>query len=148
MQKDLVHRIEQIETILYGVIALLLIVACVAILGTAAVHFVSEIRSGNVVLGLVHLLEYLLLAFMAVELLYTVCVSLRTHKLSAEPFLIVGLVAAIRRILAVSVEGSTYLHGDDLLKFRLALWEIALLTGSVLILVISIHVLRRGRTEE
>ena len=147
MNQTLVRRIEQIETVLYGIIALLLVVASLAILGTASVNFVVEIRSGEVVLGLVHLLEYLLLAFMAVELLYTVCVSIRTHKLSAEPFLIVGLVAAIRRILAVSVEGSQYLHGSDFVKFRFALWEIGLLTVAVLILVISIHILRRGRKQ-
>ena len=148
MQPSIVRRIEQVETILYTIIAVLLVVACLAILGAASVNFVVEIRAGEVVLGLVHLLEYLLLAFMAVELLYTVCVSLRTHKLSAEPFLIVGLVAAIRRILAVSVGGSTYLHASDFVKFRFALWEIGLLTVAVFVLVLSIHTLRKGREQE
>jgi Phosphate-starvation-inducible E family len=35
------------------------------------------------------------------EIVHTVVLSLRTHRLIAQPFLIVGLVAVIRRILAL-----------------------------------------------
>jgi hypothetical protein len=37
---------------------------------------------------------------MIVEILHTVRISLRSHILVAEPFLIVGLIAAVRRILS------------------------------------------------
>jgi Phosphate-starvation-inducible E family len=41
---------------------------------------------------------------MVVELLYTVQVSFREHTIVPEPFLIVGLVAVIRRILVITAE--------------------------------------------
>ena len=36
-----------------------------------------------------------------VEIVHTVVLSLRAHRLAAQPFIIVGLVAVIRRILFV-----------------------------------------------
>jgi hypothetical protein len=38
------------------------------------------------------------------ELLYTVQVSFREHALVSEPFLLVGLISAIRRVLVVTAE--------------------------------------------
>jgi uncharacterized membrane protein (DUF373 family) len=40
-----------------------------------------------------------LLILLIVELLYTVQVSFREHAVMPEPFLLVGLIAAIRRVL-------------------------------------------------
>jgi hypothetical protein len=79
---------------------------------------------------------------MVVELLYTVTVSIRTRSLSAEPFLIVGLVAAVRRVLTLSVEAANIMQ-TDLELFKLAMIEIGLLVLSILVLVIAIHILRR-----
>jgi hypothetical protein len=50
-------------------------------------------------------LDLMLLVLMLVELAYTVITSLRGTDLSAEPFLIVGLIAVIRRILVITIGG-------------------------------------------
>ena len=36
-----------------------------------------------------------------VEIVYTVVLSLRAHRLVAQPFIVVGLIAVVRRILFV-----------------------------------------------
>jgi uncharacterized membrane protein (DUF373 family) len=41
-----------------------------------------------------------------VEIVYTVVLSLREHRLVAQPFIVAGLVAVIRRILLVLTPGS------------------------------------------
>ena len=46
----------------------------------------------------------LLLVLMMIELLCTVRVSMREHSLSAEPFLIAGLIAGVRRVLVISAD--------------------------------------------
>jgi uncharacterized membrane protein (DUF373 family) len=51
--------------------------------------------------AIVSVLDRLLLLLMVVELLYTVQVSFREHAIVPEPFLIVGLVAATRRVLVL-----------------------------------------------
>jgi Phosphate-starvation-inducible E family len=41
---------------------------------------------------------------MLVEILHTIRISVRSHVLVPEPFLIVGLIATIRRILVITLE--------------------------------------------
>ena len=49
-------------------------------------------------------LEEGLLLFMVAELLYTVRATLRDRTLAAEPFLVVGLIAGIRRVLILTAK--------------------------------------------
>lgn len=91
------------------------------------------------------LLDRLLLILMVVEILYTVQVSLREHTLVPEPFLVVGLIAGIRRILVLTAEFSDMIQeGGDV--FRNAMIELALLTVLVLALVVALALLRRRVT--
>ncbi len=52
------------------------------------------------------LLDRVLLVLILVEIVYTVVLSLREHRLVAQPFIVVGLIAVIRRILFVLTPGS------------------------------------------
>jgi len=79
---------------------------------------------------------------MVVELLYTVQVSFREHAVLPEPFLIVGLVAVVRRILVITAE-TTELQVKTETVFRFALIELGLLTVMVVALVASLLMLRR-----
>jgi len=58
--------------------------------------------NGGAQAAILELLDRSLLILMFVELLYTVQVSFRAHALKPEPFLVVGLIAAVRRILVVT----------------------------------------------
>jgi uncharacterized membrane protein (DUF373 family) len=55
----------------------------------------------NVTAAASGLLDQLLLVLIVAEIVHTVVLSLRTHQLVAQPFIVVGLVAVIRRILLV-----------------------------------------------
>lgn len=137
------RMLERAEDVIYTAAGVLLAFAALMILGHTLVAFIGHMAHGEVIKGIIELLEQLLLALMSVELLYTVLVSLRTHSLSAEPFLIVGLVAAVRRVLTISVEAAHFFT-TDMEKFRMALYEIGLLAVTILILVVCIFILRRS----
>jgi uncharacterized membrane protein (DUF373 family) len=93
-------------------------------------------------------LDVVLLVLMVVELAYTVVLSLRGAVLSAEPFLIVGLIAVIRRILVITV-GEVHGAGTASQLSQTSSAELAILTGVVLAFVVSITLLRwRGPTED
>jgi hypothetical protein len=85
---------------------------------------------------------------MLVEILHTVRISIRSHILVIiEPFLVVGLIASIRRILVISLEaasltkrGSVTTEGASI--FRTSMIELGLLGLLILILVVSISLLR------
>ena len=88
------------------------------------------------------LLDQVLLVFMIVEILYTVQISFREHALVPEPFLIVGLIAGIRRVLVLTAEfGELLGKGGDV--FRHAMLELALLTVMVLALVAALVLVRK-----
>jgi uncharacterized membrane protein (DUF373 family) len=53
------------------------------------------------------LLDQVLLVLILVEIVYTVVLSLRAHRLAAQPFIVVGLVAVIRRILVLLSSAGT-----------------------------------------
>ncbi len=90
-------------------------------------------------------LDVMLLVLMMVELAYTVTVSLRGTVLAAEPFLIVGLIAVIRRMLVITIGdvngGASLPAGSPGLGAQPI--ELGILTGVVLVLVGSIVLLRR-----
>jgi len=44
---------------------------------------------------------------MLVEILHIVRISIRSHVLVIEPFLLVGLIASIRRILVIALQAAT-----------------------------------------
>lgn len=95
-------------------------------------------------------LNLMLLVLMMVELAYTVLVSLRGKVLSAEPFLIVGLIAVIRRILVITIgDVNTSTAGPAAAQAAGGLdaqpMTLGVLTAIVLALVGSI-VLLRGRS--
>ena len=80
-----------------------------------------------------------------VELLYTVHVSFREHVLTAPPFLLVALIAAVRRILVLTAEAKTVAETRPE-AFREHVLELGLLTVMALSLVICLYLLRTRDT--
>ena len=93
-----------VEDIVYVGLGLLLAISALLLLGSGAVAFAGAVSDGQLASAVISLLDRLLLTLMIVELLYTVQVSFREHTLVPEPFLLVGLVAATRRILVLTAE--------------------------------------------
>lgn len=93
-------------------------------------------------------LDQLLLVLMLVEILHTVRISIRSHTLVMEPFLVVGLIASIRRILVISLEAAALTKDgrwlpDGASIFWASMIELGLLGLLVLVLVYCITLLRR-----
>ena len=95
--------LQRIEHVLYQVAAYLLVVAAVAPLATAVIEVIATWSSG-VDKAIVHLLDRVLLALMLAEITYTLRQAERTHTLTATPFLVIGTIAAVRRMLIVTAE--------------------------------------------
>jgi hypothetical protein len=90
---------------------------------------------------------------MLVEILHTVRISIRSHILVTEPFLIVGLIATIRRILVITLNAANLTSAanwgnDGPAKLRASMVELALLGATVIVLVVSIHILRKSKSPE
>jgi uncharacterized membrane protein (DUF373 family) len=134
-----------VEDVVYIGIGLLLAVSAGILLVNGAVALWRSTAQGAPLPGVINLLDRTLLVLMLVELLYTVQVSFREHALLPEPFLIVGLIAATRRILVVTAEFSVADKTGAPGRFREGMLEIALLTLMTVALVGSLLMLRRAR---
>jgi uncharacterized membrane protein (DUF373 family) len=131
------------EDVVYLSLGVLLAVTALVSLANGATALWENIRGGAARIEIVNVLDRILLVLMIVELLYTVKVSFREHALIPEPFLIVSLIAATRRILIVTAQFSALLEQPSEAAFRNAMLELALLTGMVVALVASLLMLRK-----
>ena len=110
---------------MYIGLGILLTASAVVLLGAAALTFGRHLLAGTLPDTAVALLDRILLILIIGEILYTVQVSFREHVLTAEPFLIVGLIAVTRRLLVLTAEVAKLIELGDV-TFRHAMIELGL----------------------
>jgi len=98
----ILEHAQDAVTVTVGIV-LILLAATLLISGVA--DFASR-PGGALSASASTLLDRALLVLILVEIVHTVVLSLRTHHLAAQPFIVVGLVAVIRRILFVLTPGA------------------------------------------
>jgi uncharacterized membrane protein (DUF373 family) len=139
---------ETIEHAIYVVLGIVLSLTALMALVTAIAalwHAIANWPDGD---DLLTIIDQLLFVLMMVEILHTVRVSITAGTLICEPFLIVGLIASIRRVLVITLESahppanSAEAHAT----FQATMIELGVLGGLILVMVISIYLLRRAGT--
>lgn len=135
-----------VEDVLYVGLGVVLAAGGVALLVNAAIYFARGLLGGAIGASVVAVLDQLLLILMMIEILYTVQVSFREHVLVPEPFVLVALIAAVRRILVITAEfGTLSEQGES--AFRYAMIELGLLTVMTGVLVACLVGLRKRDKE-
>jgi uncharacterized membrane protein (DUF373 family) len=143
------EALAQVEMVLYAALGLILSLAALFALfsaGQALWHGLSAETSSRTV---VEVIDRLLVVLVLVEILHTVRISIRSHTLVTEPFLVVGLIASIRRMLVITLDAANLTSAanwanDGQAKLRASMAELALLGGTVIVLVVSIYILRKS----
>lgn len=131
-----------VEDIVYLGLGLLLASSSIALLISGAITFGQNLMARTLSGNIVPLLDRILLILLVVELLYTVQVSFREHSLIPEPFLLVGLIAAIRRVLVLTAEFAQVHNTPEPLFYRFVI-ELVALTVLIVALVVSLVLLRK-----
>ncbi|MFI9803107.1 phosphate-starvation-inducible PsiE family protein [Streptomyces sp. NPDC052301] len=72
------------------------------------------------------------------ELLHTVRLTIRNQTLDAEPFLVVGLIAGIRKVLLVTAEA------EKSFRWNVEGIELLILAGLILVMATAAYVWRRS----
>lgn len=132
-----------IEDAIYVGLGLLLAAVAGALLSAEIVYFFQYLLRGALSENIVMLLDRILLIIIFVEVLYTVQVSFRQHVLQPGPFLVVGLIAVIRRILVLTAELPKLVKENEAM-FHNSMIELALLTVLIVALVGSLYFIRPG----
>lgn len=144
----LTHQLlRALETAIYIAVGVFLTVAAGLLLVGTANDLRNAIDAGsNAVTVGVLVLDRILLMLIVAEFVYTLGLVVHTHRLSAEPFLYIGLIAVVRRTLIVtaSIE-SLPPSGHALTNLLLQLGLLSLLAVS---LAASIYLVRRSGRED
>jgi uncharacterized membrane protein (DUF373 family) len=120
----------KIDMVLHVVAALLLLIACALILYFAFLNILNPTRS-----SIIALVNDVLLALIILELLWTVVRFLKKQKFLLGPFLAIGIIAGVRRILLIEAQTSLMEHTPIE-----RLYEIGLITIVILILIVAYYI--------
>ena len=131
-----------VEDIVYIGLGLLLAGSSLFLLIAGLISFGQSIMAGSLAANIVALLDRTLLILLLVELLYTVQASFREHTLVPEPFILVGLIAAIRRVLVLTATFAEPKEQTDL-AFQRIIIELGVLTLLIITLVVSLVLFRK-----
>jgi hypothetical protein len=142
VRERIAQSFTRVEDVVYVGLGLLLTGGALVLLVDGVLMFGRHSIAGTMPGAIIELLDRVLLIVMIVELLYTVQVSFREHTLVPEPFLIVGLIAATRRILVVTAEFAELAEAGGVV-FQNAMLELGLLTIMVLVFVVALVLLRK-----
>jgi uncharacterized membrane protein (DUF373 family) len=143
MRGRVVQGLSFAEDVVYCGLGLLLAIYALALLFqgyVSMVHIATGRASGPH--PFVEMLDQMLLILLIVELLYTVQVSFREHGLVVEPFLVIGLISVIRRILVLTAQFPELAQAQED-SFRHAVAELILLTLMIIVLVGSLILMQR-----
>jgi uncharacterized membrane protein (DUF373 family) len=136
--------LDAFERIAYVAIALALSIPIVMLVFSAALSMLEVYEVGVLETALT-VLDRVLLAFIFVELIDTVRVTVRERGIFiAEPFLLVGLIAVVRRILLLTAE----IERASAEEFQNMLIELGVMTGLVIVLTGALYFTRRMRLSE
>jgi uncharacterized membrane protein (DUF373 family) len=134
-----------VEDVLYIAVAAVLAIAGLILFGNGIYAFLTSLGEGVLSLEVLALLDAMLLVFIVTELIHTISAVVRERVLLLEPFLIVGIVAAIRRLVLISAEAKNLLGKPE---FPDAMLEIGVLTVAIVLLTLSIFLLRHTDRSE
>ncbi|MFI9272117.1 phosphate-starvation-inducible PsiE family protein [Kitasatospora sp. NPDC052896] len=135
--------LETAEDGVYLIVATLLILLAVLLTVGVFTDLVHELRSvGSYDAATLSALDSSLVLFIVAELLHTVRLTIRNRTLDAEPFLIVGLIASIRKVLIVTASP------DKTFNWNVQGIEFLVLAGLLSVLVLALYCWRRATRPE
>ncbi len=131
---------EGAEDVIHVVVAVLLLGLGVALIANVVRDVASAIRGPDVALTIVFtVLDKTLILFIVAEFLHTVRITVQHRgRVDAEPFLVVGLIAGVRRVLIVTAQTEISFHWNP------EGIELLVLTGLILAMAVSVVAWRRS----
>lgn len=128
------------ESAIYWIAFLLLAAASIlVVLGGADAVIRSVIQHDDLLAGGVLVLDRVLLVVIVAELAYTLRTVIQNREIVAEPFLLIGIIAIIRRVLIVTAEFEQSPSRDDVDRL---LFELGGLSLMVLAMAVAVFILR------
>jgi len=145
------HRVGTLvhgfETVVYGIAFVLLVSAAVlVVVGGAQAVVQAATHQVNTLQGSVLVLDRVLMVLIIAEIAATLRAVLLYHEIAAEPFLFIGLIACVRRILIVTAATEQVRTDKDLNRLLLELGALGLLVIGIAVAIFLVRFSGRRAT--
>ncbi|GAB5603813.1 phosphate-starvation-inducible PsiE family protein [Thermus sp. FJN-A] len=141
MKRDAFRVLQATETVIYLFAGFLIAAGAAVLLLSTLAEGVRHLLEGDYAEVAVALLDRVLLALMLAEILYTLLRFAREGTLEATPFLVIGIIAAVRRVLVLTAEAVEKFDLADP-AFIAVLAELGLLALLVVAFALAIRLVR------
>jgi len=130
------------ESVVLVLIGIALVMVAMLLLYSSMHDLREAVRGGpgEIEHQAIGILNTVLLVMMTMEIVYTVAISLESHTLNAEPFLLIGVIAGIRRMLVITATSTEQEAHPE--QFHNMLVELGLIAATVIALAAAIWILR------
>ncbi len=132
------------QNVVYYVVALALLVTIGVLFVSVGTSILAVFEAGPLETALA-VLDRVLLISIFVELLNTIGILVRERHIVAEPFLLIGLIAVVRRILLVTAEAGQTVDQEAFLNL---ITELGVLTALVISLAAALYFTRRAERQQ
>jgi uncharacterized membrane protein (DUF373 family) len=143
IERRIVPLLENADAVVYGLIAVVFLVAALGMLVYSVVVFPSSLSEEGFPLAIITLINDLLLVMIIMEVLRTVLSYLSERGGSLRPFLFIAAISATRRILAIGAQMS--ITGDTLPsdRFQQAMIDLGANAGVILAIGVALYLIGR-----
>ncbi|MBI3793218.1 MAG: rubredoxin [Nitrospinae bacterium] len=135
---ELLRKFYLAEDVAYYFIAVILFIAAISIIGITITHFLKGFNTVNIL----NVVNDILLVVIILEIFSTVLIYLTERRISLTPFILIGLISSIRRILMVTAMMSARETTTDV-EFSRSIQELVVSAGIVLTLIVCYYILSK-----
>lgn len=128
------------DDVIHIAVAVMLVAAAVVMLGYAVDNF-TDLSIASILQVVNDALFVLIIA----EVLWTIIRYLRREKFSLAPFLFIGIISSLRRILVIDAQMAV---GESQHSFNENLMELGAHVGIIFVLVVAYYLVKKARTLE
>jgi uncharacterized membrane protein (DUF373 family) len=138
-----------LEHAAYVALGVLLSLTALLALGASATMLWHSLGNWGNDQATLEIIDHLLFVLMLIEILHTVRASMRTGGLTCEPFLVVGLIASIRRVLVIALRSSQTTEQGGMTDaaqklFQASMIELVVLALLIAVMVVAIYILHKA----
>ena len=139
--RKFVWLIEKTDDWINVSVAIALLFIAIALLAATVYKAIVE-KSSDIFVMTHFVVDHLLLVLIILEILWTIITYLESHKVPLEPFLYVGIITSIRKLLVI---GANVDFSNLNKNLSMIASEVGLNTGVIIVLVFGLYLVRKSR---
>ncbi len=147
MMKQSIQILEKFDDIIQITVAVIIFAVAGIVLVVAGIHFIMHFRD-DFSYALIMFIHELLMIMILLELVYTIITFLKEHTIPLEPFIVIGIISSLRKLLTIgaqmSISESQAVMAEQ--AFQHYVIELILNTGIVFVLVVALYIIRKFKT--